>query len=575
MKNDKRVLDSSPPKLNTMFIFYFLIGTLVASISLYSSQALTQDAEASLPPKVFKIGFEFQMGGNICAGCKRDVKSQPIFSVFKKDRKLWDATVDYPDLEIRTVPFANSEKTLLIECMRSIEQSLGTLKEKCIQRGNITFKDWVLGFEDDSFIRLQRIMEKSGLEIQIDDEDLLTMPLLILSDWVPCFQPQMTIQHHLHSTIPLVLSLYADKHLHEFEAFYTYPRTSTDDVLCNLQENKATLSLILYVLRAFKRQSIFSQISVPKCMQPIDSLLFLQLYTCFSLTHFSLPLVPGEQINAKRCISFMSRRPFSSMWKNIRGLYGKSSYESLYKEYVDSGVPHVFVDAKGQAYEMRKRFQTILYGAHYFVSGERCDFTYLRKFFKGTPKQLDEFLKIGDITTPMIYALDADQVPILTEDGKVASVTIVDIFKNYYQEFLKSIDSPTIRYDFEPRGEENPPCIRQRKTDVDVLSPPYFLQSDSMGAYKDDTQIDLEYGEAIVELRGIRKIGAFALSKMQLPEQLSGAFLSQPLLSVPNQWGEVLREVSLSESVEKLFAFIEGRLGDGDPKAAESASAAL
>jgi len=65
------------------------------------------------------------------------------------------------------------------------------------------------------------------------------------------------------------------------------------------------------------------------------------------------------------------------------------------------------------------------------------------------------------------------------------------------------------------------------------------------------------------------------LSKMQLPEQLSGAFLSQPLLSVPNQWGEVLREVSLSESVEKLFAFIEGRLGDGDPKAAESASDAL
>lgn len=123
-------------------------------------------------------------------------------------------------------------------------------------------------------------------------------------------------------------------------------------------------------------------------------------------------------------------------------------------------------------------------------------------------------------------------------------------------------------------AESETPCIRQFQTKFDALSPPYFSPNNgSMGAYKDDSKIDLAYSKAIVEIREIDKIGEFSLSKMGLPEELHQDFLIQPLSRVTT--GEILSEIPLHESVEKLFVLIEEILSTSSlPKAAESVSTA-
>lgn len=76
-----------------------------------------------------------------------------------------------------------------------------------------------------------------------------------------------------------------------------------------------------------------------------------------------------------------------------------------------------------------------------------------------------------------------------------------------------------------------------------------------MGAYRDSTKIDLNYGEAIVEMRSIKNISAEALSIMlpNLNKILKGKFLVQEVLIKEEKF-------SLLQQVKALFNYLNNVL---------------
>ena len=83
----------------------------------------------------------------------------------------------------------------------------------------------------------------------------------------------------------------------------------------------------------------------------------------------------------------------------------------------------------------------------------------------------------------------------------------------------------------------------------DTLSPPWFLDlDDSMGAYQDDSQYNRSYGEALIELRDIRHVGAQALIKMGVDVDDVGEFLTN-------------KEKPLQDHVKPLILLLNTVLG--------------
>ena len=65
----------------------------------------------------------------------------------------------------------------------------------------------------------------------------------------------------------------------------------------------------------------------------------------------------------------------------------------------------------------------------------------------------------------------------------------------------------------------------------DMLSPPWFLDKEnSMGGYTKDEEYDIhEYGEAIIEYRGINDVGSFFMEKANFHGMMEGRFLTEPI----------------------------------------------
>ena len=146
-------------------------------------------------------------------------------------------------------------------------------------------------------------------------------------------------------------------------------------------------------------------------------------------------------------------------------------------------------------------------------------------------------LENGIISTSMLRQLKPD----------LASETTLSMFRNYYNDVVRSVDASVPGYQFDIRTQRVEMVDRR----VDALSPPYFLaHTDSMGAYKG--HIDTSYGEAIVEVREIENIGTYALTLMRLPLGLKGEFLTNIRTSG--------NDLSLRDQVDALFCFLEIKL---------------
>lgn len=98
------------------------------------------------------------------------------------------------------------------------------------------------------------------------------------------------------------------------------------------------------------------------------------------------------------------------------------------------------------------------------------------------------------------------------------------LFKEYFEESLKSGEKPNKTYIIDSDNLS----VRSVLFDYDQLSPPLFLEfENSMGRFKDEGLIDKSYGEAIIEVRGIRDVQAWFLRKCGLSLELTGSFLTQ------------------------------------------------
>jgi len=129
---------------------------------------------------------------------------------------------------------------------------------------------------------------------------------------------------------------------------------------------------------------------------------------------------------------------------------------------------------------------------------------------------LEALLDQGIISTTMLRNFKE----IITTDDAQA---VCNLNKRYCSAAIQSVAIPEKRYNI----FLGVPVVTSQASTHDALSPPWFLEMDnSMGALTQDIQ--LQYGEAVVEFRSIKNVQACFLSRANLPIELSKKFLTNP-----------------------------------------------
>ena len=154
----------------------------------------------------FRVGFEFQMDGKLCEWAldNYNVQKKPIFTVYNGDKKLYHVELDGPDIEFVTEHFSNTERSHLIECMKSIKSVIDLTKLTLDSSPITSFNNWFSILSGIESIQIKptdffdEIKEKTINKLNPD------LP------WVPRWQPQLTVQHPLNHTITLCKELFTD-----------------------------------------------------------------------------------------------------------------------------------------------------------------------------------------------------------------------------------------------------------------------------------------------------------------------------------------------------------------------------
>ncbi|MBQ3565048.1 MAG: hypothetical protein IJA14_02775, partial [Alphaproteobacteria bacterium] len=258
-----------------------------------------------LPPDkkttfIFKIGFEFQETHNLCHFAKGNflIQKKPIFAVMKGSQKLWHLEIDGEDIEFVTEPFdgVNSRDDIFL-CIKSISETCNFLKSKNSPNQDVSFdilideqaispkeKSLIERYKsinpalEKKYYNLERYLQSSlsepTLSVVTNGEIYSTIKsekLNISSVWEARFMPQVTIQHHLENTIPLIIGL-----------FISDARISTE-----IELN------ILRSLPCFKEEELISD----KYLTKENGLLFLHALTCSAMVNTCMDgntLIPLE-----------------------------------------------------------------------------------------------------------------------------------------------------------------------------------------------------------------------------------------------------------------------------------------
>lgn len=307
------------------------------------------------------------------------------------------------------------------------------------------------------------------------------------------FQPQATIQYPLEYSIPLFFSLFG---FNKESPIITklVPALPFLEEISQIAEDKGmekycTKKTSLVFLHALTLSSIISNNNT-------DSTLLHNIYRRFE----------DGQVDAKGLLHFMSRRPFSEMWKNVKDQ--EDSFLVLYEDRMKKN--RVFsqrffnLSESGEEIEwIRESYPN--YAEEFFSEDRPTDLSYLvgllnPNFVDENRDVLNSLLKKGILSTIMIRNFHPEKVGVRTLDG--SEKTTQKIFDAYPQQSVQSIQDTKARYtlDLEDRW------INEQVFQYDNLSPPWFLSDDdAMGFYKQsDMQEIQKYGEAIVEIRMIK-----------------------------------------------------------------------
>jgi hypothetical protein len=502
------------------------------------------------PTKIlFKIGFEFQVTNNhFCPWAKgiRSFQKQAIFAAFNEGKKLWHLEIDGQDIEFVTEPFPCNDIKAIELCLNSISIAcdvLVNIAKKNIEGYyaadacpfSISFCDWLNGYKSpkkqtqvlllkssDQTQAIKKLMDENtsaegliaafksnGIDINTETEifkKIKNAPLDIpkSADFEVKFTPQITIQHHLSNTIPLIVSLF-----------------------CNIKENMTVMTLSQLEKKILASLPNLNSAGSFNYRDSINGLLFLYALTCAQIpAEPDLKNAISEvvrwfeeygQVDPKVNITFLSRRPFSSMWQALKEK-PSGSFRDLYQERIIKKNP-LFTQI------VAKNFNFFNYAEEYYYNGTdtRLDLSFLKKellhkeygdkgLYKIAPdlisnRNLDFLLKNGILCTELIWMLNPN------------------IFNDYLNIAIDSVDKPVNYQYFDPKEMK----FASKESTVDALSPPWFLEDDnSMGAFTDEKlktmNYNPEYGEAILEIRSFAEISALTginhTTFLKLPTQL-------------------------------------------------------
>jgi len=474
----------------------------------------------------FKIGFEFQESSGLCPWAKDDnnIQKQILFSIksIKNDQKLWHLVIDTNDIEFVTRPFSNDEETDLQQCIDSIISNFDILKKILIEQKQVTFDSWLLLVEQNLSDSNCYLRKKDRYKF-VQDQNI-TLP-----DNHENFRyaPQVTIQHPLEYTIPLYYSLFGFESSHMLQFNSSLPLKNTFSNYINNCNYRAIQQLAIGYQKKLNGL-VFLHALTLVCMTPTDD------EDGEALQETEDNLLNYAQVDPKMKLPLMSRRPFSNMFKDLKS---DKDYATYFQE--------VMLDNDGfqDFFEVPKLFNKTNYAEQFFEeSGKILDLSFFKNFLTDDFKALfgnavDRLLSQGIISTTLLRNVKDDFK--LNEKS-----SIQNLFDHYYQLAVTSVASPKHFYrininnnmNTEDLAKDQNQLLQEIDSLYDVLSPPIFLDlKNSMGYFKNDDKIDKDYGEAVIEVRGISNVKEWFLRKCQLDEKLSGIFLKDPGKDLSNQ----------------------------------------
>jgi len=239
------------------------------------------------------------------------------------------------------------------------------------------------------------------------------------------------------------------------------------------------------------------------------------------------------QVDAKACLNLMSRRPFSSMFKDI----------GTDKDYTQYFLKVLGVNSEFKASKVWEQLSRSNYAEQLFNPQTGCEKSLLylkplfkRGFFNANREVLTRLLRRGVLSTTMIRNLIPDHPGAQASQKRGTHIPrpfpVEKLFDNcsFFQEALKSVQSPNFAFRIAPRLAP----IVAIPWKHDILSPPLFQNGDnSMGRMKEELpEKEKQFGEAIIEVRNIRYVQAWFLRRCNLDTKLTGYFLTRPYLEL-------------------------------------------
>lgn len=525
----------------SMFLRNLFLSLICCFVFISSCFGMNSEdtSESSYPRMTFKLGFEFQEGSGLCPWALENynIQKKPFFffeegessKQVEEEHKvmpLWHVVIDTSDIEFVTRPFTDSKS--LKTCVSTILTSLHTLQELFKSKKAVVFGEWVMS--------VASIFEEKPFRLTFSEHfDLVKNQLIIKpsEEWEPRFSPQVTIQHPLDYTIFLYFGLFGfnnPSHMFPFVAslpffnlFLQFHKEADSTKLKSLMGGYSKKISGLAFLHAL------TMVQMTPNEDDTDSKLLTETHQ--ALTNF-------QQVDAKMRLTLMSRRPFSSMLKDI-----KLPREANYSQFF-FGAMVTHNTRFSLFYNVPTLFYRANYAEQYFDphTGKEVSLTVLaplfrEEFVKENEDTLIKLLERGIVSTVMIRNLSE----------KVQGNDFLSLIgnpSNYFMRIVDSVASPKKRYTI----DKNKSVIRKEEFTYDCLSPPEFLDlENSMGALKEKELItqEMDYGEAIVEIRGIKHIEDWFIRKTKLNPKIKGTFLTIP------------KENLIQEAVA-LFEFLEG-----------------
>lgn len=474
-----------------------------------SSHKEKKETESSSNPAQmkFKLGFEFQEVSGLCPWALNNynVQKKPLFFLSDKTAKrpLWKVVIDTSDIEFVTEPFTYQERPYLDKCIHTLLKAFNSLETLLSSQSSITFKTWTEGIE-----RLE-----VGFPFSLDYLDTysaLRDNLIIRpsSPWKPKFAPQATIQHPLEYSIPLYFGLFgfSSRYMLDFSA-----SLPCRDLFLDAQKEANSENFANWIHGYGQKMNglVFLHALTLVQMAPgedlSDTVLLNETYD--NLTNYS-------QVDVKMKLTLMSRRPFSSMFKEI---HPQGNYYDYYMKVMGFNTPFYKVPSLFNKTNYAEQF-------HDPQTGKVKSFVNLLPYFSEdfateNQKVLTQLLQEGVVSTTMLRNLNpsvkVDQV-----------LSVPELFNRYFEKAIKSVEFPGQTYIIDVNNSN----LRSIPWDYDLLSPPIFLDfENSMGRFKNKlSQEERSYGEAIIEVRAIKDIQPWYLKKCRLDPELTGEFLTKP-----------------------------------------------